>query len=91
MAAHERAGTDHVLVIGDVMVDVVVVPAGPLRHGSDVPSRIRVTGGGSAANTACWLASLGRPVCLAAMVGDDPTGTGVPTSVDAASAAPLRA
>ena len=31
-------------------------------------------GGGSAANTACWLASLGSPVSLVAAVGDDELG-----------------
>lgn len=63
-----------VLVVGDLMVDVVAVPSGPLQHGSDVASRIRTGGGGSAANTACWLAAAGASVRLAAMVGDDPAG-----------------
>ena len=70
------AASGDVLVVGDLMVDVVVVPSGPLAHGSDVTSRVRAVGGGSAANTACWLAALGRPVRLAAMAGDDPTGAG---------------
>lgn len=65
-----------VLVIGDLMVDVVAAPRGPLEHGSDVPARVRSVGGGSAANTACWLAAAGHAVRLVAMVGDDPTGTG---------------
>ncbi len=62
------------MVVGDLMVDVVVVPAGPLAHGSDTASSVRTTGGGSAANTACWLASVGRPVRLVAAVGDDLLG-----------------
>lgn len=65
-----------VLVVGDAMVDIVVVPSGPLQHGSDTPSTIRSVGGGSAANTACWLASLGRAVRLVAAVGDDEMGRG---------------
>jgi sugar/nucleoside kinase (ribokinase family) len=73
-----------VLVIGDVMVDVVVVPSGPIVHGSDTPSAIRAIGGGSAANTACWLAALGQPVRLVAAVGDDALGHG---AVDQLSAA----
>ncbi|MGK2948343.1 MAG: carbohydrate kinase family protein [Acidimicrobiales bacterium] len=60
-----------VVVVGDLMVDVVVVPAGPLAHGSDTPATVRSTGGGSAANTACWLAWRGRAVRLVAAVGDD--------------------
>lgn len=63
-----------VVVIGDLMVDVVVVPSGPLIHGSDTPSAIRSSGGGSAANTAAWLAALGRPVRLVAAIGDDALG-----------------
>lgn len=62
------------VVVGDLMVDVVVVPSGPLAHGSDTPSTVRTVGGGSAANTACWLASLGRTVRLVAAVGDDLVG-----------------
>lgn len=68
---------DDVVVIGDVMVDVVVVPSGPLQHSSDTPSVIRNIGGGAAANTSCWLAALGRPVRLVATVGDDAMGRGV--------------
>jgi ribokinase len=63
-----------VVGVGDLMVDVVVVPEGPLAHGSDTPSTVRTVGGGSAANTACWLASLGRTVALVSMVGDDLVG-----------------
>lgn len=73
-----------VLVIGDVMVDVVVVPTGPLQHGSDTPSSVRSIGGGSGANTACWLAALGRPVRLAAAVGDDAMGRGAIAQLEAA-------
>lgn len=54
------------------------VPAGgsalPLAPGSDTPARIRVTGGGQAANTAAWLARDGVPVTLVAAVGADPAG-----------------
>lgn len=73
-----------VLVVGDVMVDVVVVPSGPLVHGSDTPASIRSVGGGSAANTACWLAALGRPVRLVAATGDDAMGRGAVAELTAA-------
>jgi ribokinase len=62
------------VVVGDLMVDVVVVPEGPLAPGSDTPSQVESMGGGSAANTACWLASLGVEVSLVAAVGDDELG-----------------
>lgn len=66
--------TGRVVVVGDLVTDVLAALAGPLAPGSDVAGRIRVTGGGQAANTAAWLARLGVPVTLAATVGDDPAG-----------------
>lgn len=71
----DQAGRE-VLVVGDLMVDVIVVPSGPLQHASDVTSSIGTFGGGSAANTACWLAAAGRAVRLVAMVGDDAAAPG---------------
>jgi sugar/nucleoside kinase (ribokinase family) len=65
---------DEVLVVGDLMVDVVVRPSGPLHPRSDTPSSVELHGGGSAANTACWVAATGRPVRLVAAVGDDALG-----------------
>lgn len=73
-----------VVVVGDLLVDVVVVPDGPLQPGSDAPSAIRSLGGGSAANTACWLASVGRDVQLVAAVGDDPLGRAALAELDTA-------
>jgi ribokinase len=66
--------TGRILVVGDVITDVLVVFAGPFEVGTDTPARIELTGGGSAANTAAWLASLGAPVTLVGVVGTDPTG-----------------
>ncbi len=63
-----------VVVIGDVMVDVVVVPLGPFNRGSDTPSRVVVSPGGSAANQAVALATAGAVVHLVAAVGDDEFG-----------------
>ncbi len=64
----------HVLVVGDLMVDVVVAHKDPIAVGSDTPARVRLAGGGSAANTACWLASLGEAPHLMAARGDDHFG-----------------
>ena len=66
--------SEPVVVVGDLNLDVVVRPEGPLQHGSDTPSTIEMLGGGSAANTACWLAATGRTVRLVAAVGDDALG-----------------
>ncbi len=63
-----------VLVVGDVVTDILAVHPEDLVPGSDTPARVYQTGGGSAANTACWLASLGGPVTLIAAVGDDQAG-----------------
>jgi ribokinase len=62
------------VVVGDVMVDVLARLPGPLVTGSDLPAPVRLLGGGSAANTACWLASAGVPTALVARVGDDALG-----------------
>jgi sugar/nucleoside kinase (ribokinase family) len=64
-----------VLVVGDVVTDILAIHPEELVPGSDTPARVHLTGGGSAANTACWLASLGRPVALVGVVGDDRAGT----------------
>lgn len=58
-----------VLAVGDVIDDVIVRPAGPIAADTDTPSRIERIAGGSAANTACWLAATGTPAALVATVG----------------------
>ena len=63
-----------VVVVGDLVTDVVAVHAGELAVGSDTDARITVTGGGSAANTAAWLAACGVDVTLVGVVGDDDAG-----------------
>ena len=63
-----------IVVFGDVMVDVVVRLSGPLAQASDTPAEIRFRGGGSAANTAAWLAAAGAEVTLVGRVGDDERG-----------------
>ena len=54
-----RADRLRVVVVGDLMLDVVLAPTRPLESGTDVPGRIALTQGGSAATTARWLARLG--------------------------------
>lgn len=63
-----------IVVLGDVMVDVVARLSGPLAPGSDAPAVIRVQGGGSAANTAAWLAAAGAAPVLVGRVGADDRG-----------------
>ena len=63
-----------VMVIGDVMVDVVANHRDPIATGTDTPARIQLSGGGSAANTAAWLATFDEQPRLLAAVGDDDLG-----------------
>jgi sugar/nucleoside kinase (ribokinase family) len=63
-----------IVVLGDVMVDVVARLSGPLAPGSDAPAVIRFGGGGSAANTAAWLAAAGAEPVLVGCIGDDERG-----------------
>lgn len=63
-----------VTVVGDVISDVIVRLTEPLHWNSDTPARISSAGGGSAANTAAWLAHLGVGTTLFGRVGDDLPG-----------------
>ncbi len=63
-----------VLVVGDLVTDVLAMASGPIAEGTDTVAAISMTGGGSAANTAAWLARTGRPVTLVAAVGQDAAG-----------------
>jgi sugar/nucleoside kinase (ribokinase family) len=56
------------------MLDVVLAPDRPLETGTDVPGRVAMVQGGSAANTARWLARLGARATLISAVGRDPEG-----------------
>ena len=58
-----------VLVIGDVMTDVIVMPEGPIVKGSDRRATVRTKPGGSGANQAVWLGAMGADVALVARVG----------------------
>jgi sugar/nucleoside kinase (ribokinase family) len=73
-----------IVCVGDVMIDVHARLPGPLAIGSDTPAPIALVGGGSAANTAAWLAAAGAPVTLVARVGDDSLGR---TALDELAAA----
>ncbi|HEX3260725.1 MAG TPA: PfkB family carbohydrate kinase [Pseudonocardia sp.] len=77
-----------VVVVGDVALDVLVTPATVPVAGADVPARIRTRPGGAGANTAAWLAHLGRgagiAVTLTARVGADPPGRAAAADLAAA-------
>jgi sugar/nucleoside kinase (ribokinase family) len=63
-----------VVVLGDLLLDVVLAPETELVAGTDVAGRVMFRQGGSAANTARWLARLGARTTLISAVGRDPAG-----------------
>lgn len=60
---------DRVVAFGDIVNDIVVVPKSEIRPDTDTASTIRARPGGSAANTAAWLGSLGTPTDFVGSVG----------------------
>ncbi len=60
--------SSRVLVVGDLIDDVIVRPLAPIAVDTDTPSIIVRRGGGSAANTACWLAASGASVTFVGTV-----------------------
>jgi sugar/nucleoside kinase (ribokinase family) len=69
-----RPAAARVLVLGDLMLDVVLAAARPIEKGTDVPGRVEIRQGGSAGNTARWLARLGVRTQLVCAVGRDGAG-----------------
>jgi sugar/nucleoside kinase (ribokinase family) len=67
-------GRIRVVVVGDLVVDVVLKPDRALEHGSDVPGRVFLAQGGSAATAARWLGRLGARSSLVAAIGRDAAG-----------------
>jgi sugar/nucleoside kinase (ribokinase family) len=69
-----RTATPHVVVLGDLMLDAVVLPMRALDTATDVPGRVALRQGGSAATTARWVARLGDRCTLVCAVGRDRLG-----------------
>jgi len=63
-----------IVSIGDLVLDVRIVPHGPLQPDDDTPATITIGGGGQAANFCAWTAALGEPARLVTRVGDDESG-----------------
>lgn len=58
-----------ILVIGDVIEDVIVIPESEIRPNTDTKSAIHKSMGGQAANVASWLAYLGVQTRFVGCVG----------------------
>lgn len=70
--------TGRIAVVGDASVDYVVeLPPGPAADEKLIPLRTRRMLGGTGANAAAAIRSLGSTVTLHAAVGDDPDGVWV--------------
>jgi len=63
--------TRHVVVLGDVMLDVIVQANAEVAPASDTPASIRVTRGGSGANLAIALRNANHEVVYVGAVGRD--------------------
>src|SRR2546428_9762266 len=63
-----------IVSIGDLVLDVRIVPEGPLEPDDDSPASIAIGGGGQAANFCAWTAASGEPVRLVSRIGEDATG-----------------
>ena len=72
-----------ILSIGDLLLDITIIPDGPLRPDDDRTARIGVGGGGQAANFCAWAAALGEPVRLVTRVGDDDRGRRLVSDLEA--------
>jgi sugar/nucleoside kinase (ribokinase family) len=73
-AAPERPPLS-ICTIGDLILDVIVLPDGPLAPDGDTPATIRFSAGGQAANVAAWAGALGAGSRLICKRGDDvPSG-----------------
>jgi ribokinase len=71
--ANRTAGPDRPLIctIGDLILDVVVLPKTPLVPDGDTPATIRLSAGGQAANVAAWASALGARSRLICARGTD--------------------
>ncbi|MDQ6818761.1 MAG: carbohydrate kinase family protein [Actinomycetota bacterium] len=67
----EQHGPLSICTIGDLILDVVVLPDGPLAPDADTPATIRFAAGGQAANVAAWAGALGARSRLICKRGTD--------------------
>jgi sugar/nucleoside kinase (ribokinase family) len=66
--------TFRVVVIGDLLYDLLARVEGPVAFGTDTFTPIQAAPGGSGANAAAWLGSLGVEAHFVGRVGDDVFG-----------------
>ena len=72
-----------IVVLGDLALDVVLTPDRSIEMGTDVPGRVSLRQGGSAATTARWLARLGARSTLVCAIGRDGIGRALVKTLEA--------
>ena len=72
-----------IVSIGDLLLDIAIVPEGELRPDDDRAASITMGGGGQSANFCAWVAALGAPSRLVTRVGDDDRGRGLVSDLEA--------
>jgi sugar/nucleoside kinase (ribokinase family) len=77
--------------IGELLLDVIITPEGPLRADDDRDASIQIGGGGQSANFCAWAASLGERARLVTKVGDDEAGRRLVAEIEAAGVEVLAA
>lgn len=70
-ATAAETGPLSICTIGDLILDVVVLPDGPLAPDADTPATIRFAARGQAANVAAWASALGATSRLICKRGTD--------------------
>jgi ribokinase len=73
MARPSATGAKTICTIGDLLLDVLVLPVAPLNSDADTPATIRLMAGGQAANVAAWASALGARSRLICKRGGDLT------------------
>lgn len=63
-----------IAAIGELLLDVTIAPEGPLQPDDDCDARVRLGGGGQAANFCAWAADLGERSRLITRVGQEQVG-----------------
>jgi len=79
-------------VVGDLIYDLLARIEGSVAFGTDTFTRIRAAAGGSGANAAAWLASLGVETHFVGRIGEDIIGEALAAELEEAgvTAAPRQ-
>jgi ribokinase len=72
--AESRRAPISICTLGDLILDVVVLPDRPLLPDGDTPAAIHLAAGGQAANVAAWASALGASSRLICARGSDGAG-----------------